>query len=257
MQKAGESGKKNTLQHYLNTGFHEIQGWLHQPAVDATLALGQLLKTFDIAGPVGEIGVWQGRYLNLISFLTESNEPVIGIDPLVHCPDREKQRSILLENVDNFMYIPDNFIFIEKDSKVLSPKEILEYTSAPFKFFSIDGDHTLEGCLEDLITAESILTPGGIIAVDDIANLGCPGVIEAVFRNSFEKNSQLAPFLIAGNKLFMTQIAFHPVYRTKILELAKSSNFGPSSKPIYNYHLQMEALDIPVQFLGYDLLYHP
>ena len=53
--------------------------------------------------------------------------------------------------------------------------------------------------------AEQMLAPGGIVAVDDIMNPTCPGVVEAVIRYSIESQDSLAPLAIVGNKLFMTQ----------------------------------------------------
>jgi hypothetical protein len=52
-----------------------MRGWLSMPAVEASLMLAELQRQFMTPGPVCEIGVWEGRYLTLLSFLPAEPQP--------------------------------------------------------------------------------------------------------------------------------------------------------------------------------------
>lgn len=67
----------NALADYLDKGYHEIAGWLWMPALEATLALATIQSRLIPPGPVCEIGVWEGRYLALLSFLPATPQRVL------------------------------------------------------------------------------------------------------------------------------------------------------------------------------------
>ena len=204
---------ENPLSNYLEKGFHEIAGWLWMPAVEATLTLAAIQATRVPAGPVCEIGVWEGRYLSLLSFLPATPHRVLAIDPLIHGGNREAQLTRLLGNIARYARRPDLVTLLEEDSKTVTAETIRTTLGAPCQFVSADGDRTMEGAMHDLHLAEAITAPGGIVALDDIPNFSCPGVTEAIVRHALDASHTLAPFLLVSNKLFLTQKAFCEEYR--------------------------------------------
>jgi hypothetical protein len=112
----------------------------------------------------------------------------------------------------------------------------------------------MAGCLHDLQLVAPVLAPRGIVAVDDIGNLSCPGVIEATIRYGLGADAVLAPFAIVANKLFMARREHCAWYRDALLAAARAGDLGEAGTALANYDAHMRALGIPVQLLGEDIL---
>jgi hypothetical protein len=251
------TGRINTLENYLAKGYHTINGWLHETAVHATLAFADIQRSFVKAGPVCEIGVWEGRYLALLSFLSGEPQAVIGVDPFIHSGDRDRQIARLYQNINAFFHRPKLVRVLQKQSRDVSDDELIRTGGDKFQFVSVDGDHTMAGCLHDLHLADRVLAPGGIVAVDDILNVRCPGVIESMVRYSLGSPTPLAPIAIIGNKLFLTQRAYHKRYRNAFLEKCRSGELGEASQRIIDYEAEMESMKIPLLLLGHEVAVDP
>ena len=256
---------ENELEKYLSEGFHAIRGWLYLPAVHATLLLADIQSTLMGPGPVCEIGVWEGRYLTLLSFVPSAPRRVLGIDPFIHASgtahaDAEARRwqvARVRANLAHYARRPALVSLLERDSRQVTAEEIIARLGGRCQFVSVDGDHTAEGCLHDLQLAEAITLPGGIVSVDDIPNMTCPGVIEGVMRHCLEPASILAPFLSVANKLFLTHKDLCETYRQAILARAREGRAGEWGASALAYHEQMQTMRVPVRFLGQDLLVCP
>jgi Methyltransferase domain len=250
-------GRDNTLEDYLARGCSAIEGWLLEPAVRMTVAMAEVQRSFVAPGPVCEIGVWQGRYAALLSFVSAEPRPVIAVDCFTHVPDRDQQIRRLHQNINMWFRRPKLVQIVEKNSRDVTADELIRLGGGKFQFISVDGDHTMLGALHDLRLAGCMLAPGGIAAIDDIMNPTCPGVVEAVVRYSLDSQASLAPVAIAGNKLFMTQNSYCDRFRQMITEMCLANALGPASRPILDFKAQMQSLDIPVRFLGQEILVHP
>ncbi|MCG8651136.1 MAG: hypothetical protein MI861_14960, partial [Pirellulales bacterium] len=75
------------LDHYAQLGHHDVRGWLWHSAAYITTLLGLEQIRQNMPGHVGEIGVWQGRYLQLLGLLSRPEETILGIDSFIHAPD--------------------------------------------------------------------------------------------------------------------------------------------------------------------------
>ena len=256
---------ENPLERYLREGFHRINGWLYMPAVEATLVLGEIQAGCMAPGPVCEIGVWEGRYLTLLSFVSAVPRRVLGIDPFVHAGGsadateeaRRAQIRRIRGNIARYARRPALVSLLPRDSKTVTADEIIERLGGHCQFVSVDGDHTAEGCLHDLQLAERILARGGIVSVDDVPNMGCPGVIEGVMRHCLAPGATLAPFLSVANKLFLTHQECCDDYRDALLHRARDGRAGEWGASLLAYHERMQAMRVPVRFLGQDLLVAP
>jgi hypothetical protein len=245
---------ENTLQEYLKTGFEKIAGWLWMPAVEATLLLADIQKAKLPASPVCEIGVWEARYLTLLSFLPATPQPVLGIDPFIHGGNRDEQLVRVRSNIRTYARRPDLVSLLQQDSRKVTVDTVLRALGGKCQFVSVDGDHTMEGALHDLRLTEQILAPAGIVAVDDIPNFACPGVTEAVMRHCLDPLATLAPFMLVSNKLFMTQREHCEFYRQAVLERCSSGAAGEWGRNILAHRTRMAALKVPVVFMGQELL---
>jgi hypothetical protein len=66
-------------------------------------------------------------------------------------------------------------------------------------FVHIDGDHTFEGCLLDMIHWSYKLRPGGIMAVHDYHTMAKLGVIQAV--NAFTSGKHIDPWYVINDRI--------------------------------------------------------
>jgi len=245
---------ENTLDAYLQEGFSAMRGWLFMPAVEATLMLDELQRQFMKPGPVCEIGVWEGRYLNLLSFLPAEPQPALGIDPFIHGGDRDAQLQRVRDNIARYARQPELVTLLEEYSAKVTANDVLARTGAPCQFVSVDGDHTMEGCLYDLRLAEAITAGAGIVSVDDFPNLTCPGVAEATIRYLLDPLARLAPFLMVANKLFLAHREYVDHYRQAVVERCRAGHGGQWGTKVLGYYDQMNAMRIPVRLVGHDLL---
>jgi len=245
---------ENTLDTYLQEGFNAMRGWLSMPAVEASLMLAELQRQFMTPGPVCEIGVWEGRYLTLLSFLPAEPQPVLGVDPFIHSGNRDSQLQRVRRNIARYARQPELVTLLEEYSAKVTANDVLARTGAPCQFVSVDGDHTMEGCLYDLRLAEAITARAGIVSVDDFPNLTCPGVAEATVRYLLDPLASLAPFLMVANKLFLAHREYVDRYRQAVVERCRAGHPGPWSKQVLAYYDQMNAMRIPVRLVGHDLL---
>jgi hypothetical protein len=239
---------------FLNQGLKSIQGWLDPVAVEFSVILAEIQRRSGRgAGPVCEIGVWQGKSLTLLTYLTDPEASVIGVDPFLHCPDPKLQEETLRQNLACYSWNPNRVNIIKRDSKSLIKDDILSAASGPISIFHVDGDHTAAGTLFDLNLAASVLETGGLIIVDDISNLTCPGVIEATVRFCLD-NKMISPFLIIANKLFLTSSECVNDYREQLFNECLSGRMGVNGTSITNYRAHMRSLNIPVHLCGSEVL---
>ena len=83
------------------------------------------------------------------------------------------------------------------------------HNHGPFRLFSVDGGHTVQHALNDLLIAQDLLADGGVVLLDDVFHRHWPGVTEAVGLFYSQYVPRIAPFLHAYNKLFLTSYTFH------------------------------------------------
>lgn len=79
------------------------------------------------------------------------------------------------------------------------------------RFISIDGGHTAEHTISDLILSNILINNEGIVILDDILNYHWTGVIEGAFR-FLEKKPTLVPFGIGHNKLYLCKLSYKKYY---------------------------------------------
>ena len=248
---------ENNIENYLNEGYESIHGWLLRPALDVTSGIRQVQRSRFEPRAICEIGVWQGRYLTLLSFFPEVDKPIVGIDPIIHVPDREFQIRLLNNNIKKYARFPNSVNIIYDFSCNLTAECLLEIGRGEYNFISVDGDHTANVCYGDLLLCEKILHRSGIVAVDDFPNPGCPGVIDAVYRYAGEHETGLSPVALAGNKLFLAFPEYVEFYQSELNKMSSRGDLGDTGKKILNYKFEMDQLNICLKILGRPVIICP
>lgn len=218
---------KKLIRDYTTKRFKNVNGWLSEGAVKIIYTLNNIQSELNISGNIAEIGVHHGKLFILLYLLLKNDEYGVAID-LFGFQDLNLDRSgkgnkkIFLKNLKKYAKNTNKLKIIERDSTTVKLKDIFINKEGYFRLFSVDGGHTAELTLNDLSLSKEAICKGGIIILDDYFNENWPGV--SVGTNIFmNKNSEIYPFAIGGNKLFFTNdLEFCDIYKHKLLNKFKS-----------------------------------
>lgn len=204
------------IEGYWKTGFPNVEGWVHGGLLPYVQLIGRVQAEASIRGHIAEIGVYHGKFLIALSHLAAAGDKVTALDVF---DDQGRNvdgagkgdLEILKTNIS--LHAPGGveFDFIKADSLALTllDKVNLTRTNGPFRLFSVDGCHTREHTLNDLVTASECIAAGGVIILDDFMQPHWPGVTEAVNDFCRGNHARMKPFLYAYHKLFFVGFGWH------------------------------------------------
>lgn len=199
---------------YALEGHETVEGWLGVGAIGTLLLLNRYQHNHGERGSVCEIGVHHGRLFILLALLRQTGEIAVAVDLF------EKQylnvdfsgsgnRTKFWNNIDRWIGSRTDIETLSVDSLTLSPEELLILADdQTVRLFSVDGGHTSRHLLSDVALAARVLTPHGVVIVDDFYNPDWPGVNEGVFRY-LQNAPRLAPFCYGDNKLYLCAMDQH------------------------------------------------
>jgi hypothetical protein len=221
---------KQDFHAYWADGFHKVSGWVEDGLREFLWHVGAFQIDHMIRGNLAEIGVFEGRFFIALSHMARPGEACIAIDVF-----SEQDKNLdgagagslekLKFNIAEFAPAGVLFEFVQADSLALTQNEKIEIGTqyGPFRLFSIDGCHTAEHTVNDLLSAQDWLATGGVIVIDDYYNMHWPGVHEGVgiFYNRYVP--RIKPFLYTHNKLFFTSYAYQHRYLKHCVEKFRSA----------------------------------
>ena len=205
---------------YLRYGKRSVNGWLQR--VDAEIFGSILAFQYQqgIGGSCVEIGIHHGKsFIPLCMALRE--------DELALCIDIFGDQSINLDssgrgdlasfksNLDKFHIDSSRVRVFKGSSEDVKPDYVLQEVG-PVRFFSVDGGHWKSIVQNDLRLAESTLAAGGIIALDDYCRAEWPDVTYGYSLWQEQSESDVIPFAVGSNKLFLCRRDHAPAYRAAL-----------------------------------------
>ncbi|MEE2688075.1 MAG: class I SAM-dependent methyltransferase [Pseudomonadota bacterium] len=195
-------------------GWETIDGWLYLKALRFTDFIDKCQDHLGVLGNIGEIGLYFGKYFLFLNLIKRVNDKVIGID-LFENPEWENR---FHENLLAWQSDGEQPIIVRRNSIDLTPNELLDWAGGSYRLFSVDGGHSSEVVLNDLQLVHEVLADGGVIMVDDYFDPKFPGVSEAVNRLYLlsKISPKTEPFLITGNKLFLSTLGYGELYQNAI-----------------------------------------
>lgn len=197
-----------------------IEGWLQPDAADLSARLCRFQAANGAQTGVLEFGVYRGKYLALLAALHAGTGcPVVGVDMFI---ERIGQ-SVAPEHLP---YLMDQVVkavlaaapgsvppvILPLPTRNLTPAALLPLCGPGYSFISVDAGHEVDDVLHDLGLAAAVLSPGGIVALDDAFRGSLPGVAEGLVRHLSQDGCLLAPFAFCGNKAFLCRPDRHGAY---------------------------------------------
>lgn len=204
--------KNQHLKAYAQDGFRRIEGFTIGQALDV---LDQLDHSGLLGGSgVGEIGVHHGQFYMALNCLSQANSTSYAIDVFddQHLNiDRSGKGNLAIfkdniSKLDRFQGTNTYIIQQDSTSSALNITNTIEPGS--LKLFSIDGGHTAQHTINDLVLANQVIADSGVVILDDIMHYCWLGVIEGAIYY-LRQYPTLVPFAIGHNKLWMCKISHY------------------------------------------------
>ena len=202
---------------FVNTRFRQVEGWCLDESAYMTLHLMSVQRTLGLNSSIFEIGVYKGKYLSvLFEGSRRTQQTVLGIDTF----QWSKREEVLFE-FQRLFGTDARLKLVAADSTRLDAPQIIDWLDGKkASFVSVDGDHSAAVVGLDLTLCKSVLSEGGIIAIDDFLNPHAIGVSEGVYRFFLHSPAEtLRPFVYCANKLFCAEDSYALTYSKSIWDL--------------------------------------
>jgi len=170
--------------------------------VERCVYLYFLAYSSNLNGDIIEIGSWQGRTTSFLAKACKDsqNGVVYAIDHFQGNPSNKKGYIVTNKDLSDLKTnFNANIKSLELDDYVnlldMKSEEAVQLfvnNPKPIRLLFIDGDHSYEGCLNDIKNFIDFIMPGGIIVFDDYSN-AFPGVLKAVKEKIFNTNLYFSP----------------------------------------------------------------
>lgn len=236
---------------YLRKNKKNVRGWLQRVDAEIIGCLLEIQRNKSIIGSCVEIGVHRGKSFIPLCMSLQRDERALCIDIF---DDQSKNLDAsgngdfdkFAKNLMRFRIDFSQVSVIKGSSEEVSAEDVLNQVG-PVRFFSIDGGHWKSIVQNDLYLAEKTLARGGVVALDDYCRAAWPDVSTgyAVWQENTE--TDIVPFAIGSNKLFLCRKDFSLFYRealnTRFLRNYFSKTYQSEGQDIDIYRVEFVKQD--------------
>jgi predicted O-methyltransferase YrrM len=164
---------------YLDAGYASVVGMSSRFAAAVCCGLMRIQGELGVAGPVAEIGPFEGRFFIALAHALAPGERALGID-LFDWPNPQVMDRFEA-NCAKHGVPAERRITWKADSRSMAPQELLAKLEGERpRFIHIDGEHSRSALTRDLELATAVLAPGGVLVLDDMLHPGYPTLMVAV-----------------------------------------------------------------------------
>eukprot|EP00549_Striatella_unipunctata_P022857 CAMPEP_0118693708 /NCGR_PEP_ID=MMETSP0800-20121206/12070_1 /TAXON_ID=210618 ORGANISM="Striatella unipunctata, Strain CCMP2910" /NCGR_SAMPLE_ID=MMETSP0800 /ASSEMBLY_ACC=CAM_ASM_000638 /LENGTH=334 /DNA_ID=CAMNT_0006591997 /DNA_START=65 /DNA_END=1069 /DNA_ORIENTATION=- len=211
-----------TLSDFLSHSFHEWEGWLGREDMFAMGLVTTIQHRMGIVGSIGEIGVHHGKFAIPIAMFADKSEKFWAADLFDMQEENidgsgKGDKDVFMTHLKEYGVGSDDSYVQSINSMNLETKQLKEQSFHGFRLISIDGGHTHNITLNDLVFACRMLLPGGVLILDDFVNTGWLGVASGLF-SFLNQEKKVGVFFWGTNKIFLTSSDSIDMY-VKELEL--------------------------------------
>lgn len=189
-----------------------IEGWFSREAAATWDALLSLQERCSVAGNMLEIGVWRGKSAAMLAIHADPRREKLMLLDKYLTPNELRENLGLVRGP-----LDDSIQFIQGDSRRLAVDPLIAEGFESFRWIHIDGEHSAGAVTNDLLIAQTLCAPNGIVCLDDFFNWMYPQVTEAVLRYVRENPDHFALFLCGYNKAYLAR----PHYVHTLLDFCK------------------------------------
>jgi hypothetical protein len=164
---------------YLEAGYETVPGMSSRFAAAICGGLMRIQGELGVAGPVAEIGAFEGRFFIALAHALAPGETALGID-LFDWPDPEVIGRFEANCARHGVRAEQRIVW-KADSRTMQPEALLAKLGGRRpRFFHIDGEHSRAALTGDLELATAVLAQEGVIVLDDMLHPGYPTLMVAV-----------------------------------------------------------------------------
>lgn len=225
---------------YLRRGIGTVEGWLNMSTAVYLSGLEVVQRSAGPDGDVCEIGIHHGRSFLCLALGLPGNQRAIAIDlfpdPAENVDGRDK-RALFERNLARHGARLESVEVIRTSSLELERLGFL-LPGRRFRIFSVDGGHTTEITLNDLVVAERTILDGGLVVLDDVLNPHWLGVITALFQY-WSKGGTLVPAVLVPNKLVLSTTTEHAAAWRRRMRDGFAAGLTKSDVPLGEYEIDV------------------
>ena len=223
-----------------------IQGWLADITAASTCVLLKHQDGLSTAGGFVEIGVYGGRYLTLLArHAARAGSTVLGVDPYHHFTEQQVEATI--RGALPGAAVP--LVLHKGSSQDVTTEDLRRLLGGPARLVHIDGSHDGPEVQWDIEVSEPLLTPSGMMVLDDIFSARDIGVTEAFFRYQILSPRPLAPIAYVANKLFLCRQPHAAGYRAALEAFYMADTDHPQTVQFRDF-LKMHRRMIETELCG-------
>lgn len=240
---------------YFFHNWENLQGFIGMGTAYFIHLVALMQCSFGVLGAIGEIGVAGGKSFAALAFTRRENEALVACDLFAMGIEKDNvpdaNLPLFLDVLESVNIPAEDVQILQQSSLQLRDCDLVGLALGrrrssgvlaspervgPFRLFHVDGGHYAEAALHDLNSAACALVPGGVVLVDDLHNMGWPGVQEGFHRYMLHEPAprRLVPFLYTG-RLFLTTPGYASRYRRTILRM------HPQLRSVTLYETEMIA----------------
>src|SRR5665213_1566719 len=171
--------------------------------MDSVLSYQDELK---VSGHVVEFGVYKGKSAALLSAHVTPPERLILVDVHKQFPDKTSDR----------MFVRPEFISGKSESFGRTFADYQEFRSA-VRFLHVDSSHTFKTTYAEMQLSDELLSPHGIVCMDDYTNLNYSQILPAIFKYLFTNRTNLTVFMVTDEKCYICRKEFFALYAGFVL----------------------------------------
>lgn len=201
----------------------KLKGWMDRRAIDLFEHIGVTQARNDINGDILEIGTYYGKSTCVLGQILNPNEKMHAIDTFIGYAEQESFLKDFKINWDRFATKPIEIYNCKSDDVEIPSNQ-------KFRIVHIDGDHSFECTLKDLVKAKYHLADKGIIIIDDFLNQDWLGVNQAL--NSFLNDYEFCVFAHGYNKTLICSTKDYKMYYDEF----KTEKFNISPHNLHPFH---------------------
>lgn len=197
----------------------QVPGWFTLVDFELFRAFSETQLELGFRGDILEIGTYKGKSGILLTLCAEPTEKVWLLDLYadiqyeVSSDSRDYKKLDQSQTIKNLNRFGSKYELVFGNS--LEIPNLIPGTS--HRIIHIDGSHQYEIVRQDLQNSLKILSPAGIIVLDDYSNFAYPGVARAFWE--FYENNDLEIICATPARIYLAKKQVISIYQLALREL--------------------------------------